>query len=279
MVSRRSAAASREEIRQEVTGLAPSGLRLTVDLNADLGEGFGESRLSADEALLDLVTSANVACGFHAGDVETMRDTVRAAKERGVTIGAHPSYPDIPGFGRRELGLPPREIERHVEYQIRNLADVCSLQGTRIGYVKPHGALYNRAAWDAGVADAIVRAIKKTNPSLNLLGLPGSEMSRAAERNRIHFVNEAFVDRAYRKDGTLVPRTEPNSVIHDVQSAVQRAVMLVRMRSITAQDGSELRINAQSLCVHGDNPDSVAMLRNLRTRLEAAGVTIEPFAT
>jgi len=276
--SRRSAAAPREEIGQEVTGLAPSGLRLTVDLNADLGEGFGESRLSADEALLDLVTSANVACGFHAGDVETMRDTVRAAKERGVTIGAHPSYPDIPGFGRRELGLPPREIERHVECQIRNLADVCSLQGTRIGYVKPHGALYNRAAWDAGVADAIVRAIKKTNPSLNLLGLPDSEMSRAAERGRIHFVNEAFVDRAYRKDGTLVPRAEPNSVIHDVQSAVQRAVMLVRMRSITAQDGSELRINAQSLCVHGDNPDSVAMLRNLRARLEAAGVTIEPFA-
>lgn len=278
MVSRRSAAPSREQIQQEVAGLAPSGLRLTVDLNADLGEGFGESRLLADEALLDLVTSANVACGFHAGDVETMRDTVRAAKERGVTIGAHPSYPDIPGFGRRELGLPAREIERHVEYQIRNLADVCSLQGARIAYVKPHGALYNRAAWDAGVADAVVRAIKKTNPSLGLLGLPASEMSRAAERNRIHFVNEAFVDRAYRKDGTLVPRSEPNSVIHDVQSAVQRAVMLVRMRSITAQDGSELRIDAQSLCVHGDNPDSVAMLRNLRTRLEAAGVTIAPFA-
>ena len=253
-------------------------MRLTVDLNADLGEGFGDSRLAADEELLDLVTSANVACGFHAGDVETMRDTVRAAKERGVTIGAHPSYPDIAGFGRRELGMPASEIERHVECQIRNLADVCSLHGARIAYVKPHGALYNRAVWDSKVADAVAVAIKKTNPSLSLLGLPSSEMSRAAARHRLHFVNEAFVDRAYRKDGTLVPRSEPNAVIHDVQSAVQRAVMLVRMRSITAQDGSELRIDAQSLCVHGDNPDSAAMLRSLRSRLEAAGVTIAPFA-
>jgi len=253
-------------------------LQITIDLNADLGEGFGESRLREDEALLDLVTSANIACGFHAGDVMTMRDTVRAAKDRGVTIGAHPSYPDIPGFGRRELGLPAREITRHVEYQLRTLADVCSLQGARIGYVKPHGALDNRAVWDASAADAIVEAIRKTNPSLSLLGLPSSEMSKAAERARIQFVNEAFVDRAYRKDGTLVPRSEPNAVIHDVQSAVQRAVMLVRMRSLTAQDGSEVRINAHSLCVHGDNPDSLAMLRNLRARLESAGITVTPFA-
>ena len=253
-------------------------MQITVDLNADLGEGFGESRLSEDHALLDLVSSANVACGFHAGDVMTMRDTVRAALERGVTIGAHPSYPDLPGFGRRELGLPAREIERHVEYQIRALADVCSLHGARIAYVKPHGALYNRAVWDAKVADAIVEGIKKTNPALSLLGLPTSEMSKAAERGRIQFVNEAFIDRAYRNDGTLVPRSEPNAVIHDVQSAVQRAMMLVRMRSITAQDGSEVRINAQSLCVHGDNPESVPMLRNLRARLEAAGVVVAPFA-
>src|SRR5439155_2029518 len=161
---------------------APSGLRLTIDLNADLGEGFGESRLFEDDTLLGLVSSANVACGFHAGDAVTMRDTVRAAKERGVTIGAHPSYPDIPGFGRRELGLPAREIARHAEYQIRSLADVCSFWGTRIGYVKPHVAPYNRAAWDAKVADAIAETIRKTNPSLSLLGLPSSAMARAAER-------------------------------------------------------------------------------------------------
>ncbi|HEY3113176.1 MAG TPA: 5-oxoprolinase subunit PxpA [Gemmatimonadaceae bacterium] len=253
-------------------------MRRSIDLNADLGEGFGESRLEADGALLDLVSSANVACGFHAGDVMTMRDTVRAARERHVTIGAHPSYPDIPGFGRRELGLPAKEIARHVEYQIRTLADICSLHGARLSYVKPHGALYNRAVWDEKVADVIAETIARTNPSLSLLGLPDSEMSRAAERARLQFVNEAFVDRAYRKDGTLVPRSEPNAVIHDVQSAVQRAVMLVRMHHITAQDGSEVRIHAQSLCVHGDNPDSTSMLRSLRGRLEAAGVTIAPFA-
>lgn len=253
-------------------------MRATIDLNADLGEGFGESRLEADEALLDLVSSANVACGFHAGDIMTMRDTVRAAKQRDVTIGAHPSYPDIPGFGRRELGLPAKEIARHVEYQIRTLADVCSLHGARLSYVKPHGALYHRAAWDSKVADALAETIAKTNPSLSLLGLPSSEMSHAAGRARVQFINEAFVDRAYRKDGTLVPRSEPNAVINDVQSAVQRAVMLVRMHHITAQDGSEVRITAQSLCVHGDNPDSTAMLRNLRSRLEAAGVVIAPFA-
>jgi len=195
-----------------------------------------------------------------------------------VTIGAHPSYPDIPGFGRRELGLSPREIGRHVEYQIRALADVCSMEGARIAYVKPHGALYNRAVWDTRVAEAIVGAMRKVNPGLSLLGLPSSEMSKAAARAGAQFAGEAFVDRAYRKDGTLVPRSEPNAVIHDVQSAVQRAVMLVRMRSISAQDGSEIKINAQSLCVHGDNPDSEAMLRSLRSRLENAGVTIAPFA-
>jgi len=157
-------------------------VRLVVDLNADLGEGFGESRLEADAALLDLVTSANIACGFHAGDATTMRDTVRGAKERGVTIGAHPSYPDIPGFGRRELGLSSREIARHVEYQIRALADVCSMEGARIAYVKPHGALYNRAVWDTRVAEAIVDAMRKVKPGLSLLGLPSSEMSKAAER-------------------------------------------------------------------------------------------------
>jgi UPF0271 protein len=253
-------------------------VQLTIDLNADLGEGFGESRLAQDEALLDLVSSANVACGFHAGDVTTMRDTVRAATERGVTIGAHPSYPDIPGFGRRELGLPAKEIAGHVEYQIRSLMDACSLMGARISYVKPHGALYNRAVWDEKVAEAIADVIRKTNPELSLLGLPSSEMSKAAARHRIQFVNEAFVDRAYRKDGTLVPRTESGAVIHDIEEAVERAITLVRMNSLAATDGSIVRINARSLCVHGDNPESTAMLRSLRTRLESLGARIAPFA-
>jgi UPF0271 protein len=253
-------------------------LRLTIDLNADLGEGFGKSRVEQDEALLDLVSSANIACGFHAGDATTMRDTVRAAHDRGVSIGAHPSYPDIPGFGRRELGLPAAEIARHVDYQIRALLDVCSAAGARLSYVKPHGALYNRAVWDEKVAEAIAAVIQKVSPSLTLLGLPSSAMSRAATNQRLLFVNEAFVDRAYRKDGTLVPRTESGAVIHDVDEAVERAVTLFRMHSVAANDGSVVRIDAQSLCVHGDNPESTVMLGNLRTRLESLGARIVPFA-
>jgi 5-oxoprolinase (ATP-hydrolysing) subunit A len=250
----------------------------TVDLNADLGESFGSSRIFEDAALLELVSSANIACGFHAGDATTMRDTVNAATARGVTIGAHPSYPDIPGFGRRELGLPPREISFHVAAQIRALRDICGAQNARLAYVKPHGALYNRAARDSKTARAVVEAIRSVESSLTLLGLAESEMAKEAEHGGIAFASEAFVDRAYKSDGTLVPRDEPDAVIHDVRSAVQRAVMLVKGSTITADDGTELRISARSLCVHGDNPDAAAMLRSLRKRLEEAGVTIAPFA-
>ncbi|MFL5555573.1 MAG: LamB/YcsF family protein [Gemmatimonadaceae bacterium] len=250
----------------------------TIDLNADLGEGYGSSRIFEDAALLELVSSANIACGFHAGDAVTMRETVSAAKVRGVTIGAHPSYPDIPGFGRRELGLSPREISHHVGYQLRALRDVCGTQGARLSYVKPHGALYNRASHDPEAATAVVRAVRDVESSLTLLGPAASELARAAERHGIAFATEAFVDRAYKPDGTLVPRNEPGAVIQDVKSAVQRAVMLVKGKTITADDGSELRISAQSLCVHGDNPEAASMLRALRARLQDAGITIAPFA-
>ena len=251
---------------------------LTIDLNADLGEGFGSSRAPDDEGLLDLVSSASIATGFHAGDAATMRDTVRAARERGVTIGAHPSYPDIPGFGRRELGLAPREIEHHVAYQLNALAEVCAVEGGSMLYVKPHGALYNRAVWDPQAAQAVARAMRAVDPRLSLLGLPDSEMSRAAERASIRFANEAFVDRAYTGAGALVPRSEPNAVIHDLGAAVSRALRLVTYGSLDAIDGTTLRIEAQSLCVHGDNPDAPSMLRQLRAQLESAGVRIAPFA-
>jgi UPF0271 protein len=248
-----------------------------VDLNADLGEGFGKSRLAADEALLDLVSSANIACGFHAGDATTMTDTVRAAARRGVAIGAHPSYPDIPGFGRRELGLSAKEISFHVSAQLRTLADVCARDGARLAYVKPHGALYNRAAIDVDAANAIAEAMHTVDPSLTLLGLPGSRMREAARRHDIPFAGEAFVDRAYQGAGTLVPRTEDGAVIHDVDYAVQRALTLVRENYLTANNGERIEITPQSLCVHGDNPDAHSMLRALRTRLEASGVTVQPF--
>jgi 5-oxoprolinase (ATP-hydrolysing) subunit A len=253
-------------------------LALTIDLNADLGEGFGQSRAALDEALLDLVSSANIACGFHAGDAMTMRDTVRAASVRGVTIGAHPSYPDLPGFGRRELGLPPKEIRHHVAYQIHVLRDVCGAEAAKLSFVKPHGALYNRAARDREAATAVAAAIRDVEASLTLLGLAGSEMARAAEHAGISFASEAFVDRAYKPDGTLVPRDEPGAIIQDVKRTAQRAVMLVKGQTITADDGSELQIKAQSLCVHGDNPDASSILSVLRMRLKASGVVIASFA-
>jgi UPF0271 protein len=253
-------------------------LFVTIDLNADLGEGFGTSRIADDLELLDLVSSANIACGFHAGDAVTMRHTVRAARERNVAIGAHPSYPDITGFGRRELGLSPSEIEHHVSYQLHAISDVCAAEGAKLVYVKPHGALYNRAAWDPKAAEAITRSIRAMDRSLTLLGLPSSEMSRAAEDAGVRFANEAFVDRAYTSDGRLVPRSEPGSVIHDVETAVARSLTLVHAGTLVASDGGQLRIEAQSMCVHGDNVDASAMLRRLRRSLEETGVRIAPFA-
>jgi len=272
---RRSQANEELEGQKEIAGISTQS---TIDLNADLGEGFGSSSLLHDTALLDLVSSANIACGFHAGDAQTMRDTVRAAKERTVTIGAHPSYPDIPGFGRRELGLPPKQIERHVEYQLRSMLDVCGAESARMSYVKPHGALYNRAVWDESVAAAIVDAMLRVDSGLTLLGLPRSKMEGAAERHHMRFAAEAFVDRAYNADGTLVKRSEPDAVIHDVNVAVVRAVDLFTTDTVRARDGTEIRIYADSLCVHGDNPDSLKILRAIRRRLEESGARITSFA-
>jgi UPF0271 protein len=254
-----------------------SSLQPTIDLNADLGEGFGRSRASEDEALLDLVSSANIACGFHAGDATTMRDTVRAAAQRGVAIGAHPSYPDIPGFGRNELGLSPKEIRFHVAYQLRALRDICVNEKARLSYAKPHGALYNRAAHDSSAAAAITQAIRDVDPSLVLLGLAGSEMARAAVTARLTFAAEAFADRAYKRDGSLVPRQQAGAVIHDVETAVRRATTLVKSGTVAAEDGATIGVVAQSLCVHGDNPDALPLLRELRAALERSGVAIQPF--
>jgi UPF0271 protein len=242
-----------------------------------LGEGAGSSRLAPDAALLDLVSSANIACGFHAGDITTMTDTVRAARDRGVSIGAHPSYPDIPGFGRRELHLDPREIHFHVSAQLHALGEICRRESARLAYVKPHGALYNRAATDGAAADAISASIRDAQPSLTLLGLANSAMERSARRNGIRFAREAFVDRAYSREGTLVPRDQPGAIIEDVDVALDRALRLVQDGVVATASGEEIRISPDSLCVHGDNPDAAPLLQALRTRLEKAGVTIASF--
>jgi UPF0271 protein len=238
----------------------------------------GTSRLADDISILEVVSSASIACGFHAGDATSMRETVRAAHQRGVAIGAHVSYPDIPGFGRRELGLDTKEIARHVRAQIESLSKVCLAENARVRYVKPHGALYNRAARDPETAAAVVRAIRDTRPDLTLLGLAQSEMARAAATAGIGFASEAFVDRAYTNQLRLVPRDQPGALIDNIDEAVTRAVALVHRKTMTTIEGVEVPLDAESLCVHGDTTNSLELVRALRLALEASGAGVAPFA-
>ncbi len=249
----------------------------SIDLNADIGEGFGVWPASADGELLSLVTSASIACGFHAGDPVIMRSTVAEAARQGVAIGAHPGYPDLQGFGRRELAASPREVGAYVIYQVGALAACAAAAGSRVRYVKPHGALYNRAARDLEIARAIAEAVRLVDRSLAFLGLAGSEMIRAAEEAGLEAVPEAFLDRGYLSDGSLVPRGAPNALIEDPAAAANRALQLVRDRRVRAVDGTVVPITARSLCVHGDGRSAVTLLRAVRGRLEAEGVTLAPF--
>ncbi len=249
----------------------------SIDLNADLGESFGRYRIDSDADLLGLVTSANIACGFHAGDPLVMRETVSRASARRVVIGAHPSYPDLLGFGRRDLAASPEEIEAYVIYQIGALQAFCLRHGTAVRYVKPHGALYNRAARDAEVARAIARAIKGVDPALVLLGLDGTVMLAEAAALGLETAREAFVDRAYLPDGHLVPRGEPGAVLDDVPSIADRGLRMITERYVIAIDGTRRIVRPDSLCVHGDGPHAVAIVRALRERFEAHGIEIAPF--
>lgn len=246
-----------------------------IDLNADLGEWDGPGVSPVDERLLTLATSANVACGGHAGNAGVMLATVIRAKSLGVAVGAHPGYADREGFGRRELGLSPGEIGKQVADQIAAMAACCRKADARLRYVKPHGALYNRAVRDPEAAQAIVREIG----DLVLLCLPGSEMMKAAGRVGVRVAAEAFVDRGYRADGTLVPRGEPGALLDDVGSAVERALRLVKDHRLTPREGAELTIRADSLCVHGDGPHAAALLEAVRKRFLGAGIRLVPFAS
>jgi 5-oxoprolinase (ATP-hydrolysing) subunit A len=249
-----------------------------IDLNADLGESFGAWRIGDDEALLAVVTSANIACGFHAGDPLTIRRACAGAVAHGVSIGAQVSYRDLAGFGRREMAVPAEELTAEVLYQIAALDGIARAEGGRVGYVKPHGALYNRAVRDPDQAAAIVAAISAYDPGMPLLTLPGSEAARVATAAGLAVVAEGFADRAYRADGTLVPRGQPGAVISDPARAAARAAQIATGHVLLAEDGQEVKVPVRSLCVHGDTPGAVALARAVREALERAEVRVAPFA-
>ncbi|WP_405909715.1 MULTISPECIES: LamB/YcsF family protein [unclassified Streptomyces] len=249
-----------------------------IDLNADLGEGFGRWRLTDDEQLLSVVTSANVACGFHAGDAATMRRVCELAAECGVRIGAQVSYRDLAGFGRRAMDVPSAELTAEVAYQIGALEVFARAAGSRVSYVKPHGALYNRVVHDEEQAGAVVDGVLLAGASLPVLGLPSSRFLKLAERAGLPTVTEAFADRAYTEEGTLVPRSQDGAVITDADAVLERSLGLARFGVVTSHSGERIPVRARSLCLHGDTPGAVDMARRVRAGLESSGVRVEAFA-
>ena len=249
-----------------------------MDLNSDLGEGYGRWTLGDDAALLEIVTSANVACGFHAGDPATIDRTVRTTVERGVAVGAQVSYPDLVGFGRREIDVPPGDLTADVLYQLGALEAFARAAGSRVRYVKPHGALYNRIVRDPVQAAAVVEAIRRYDPALPLLTLPGSAAMAAAAEAGVPAVGEGFADRAYTAEGRLVSRREPGAVLGDPDRVAARALRMATEGRVETADGGEVAVQVRSLCVHGDTPGAVELARAVRAALEGAGVPLEPFA-
>ena len=250
----------------------------SIDLNADLGESYGAWTLGDDRSMLGLVTSANVACGFHAGDPTNLLETLRLAAAHRVDVGAQVSYPDLRGFGRRDLDLSAADLTADVIYQIGALQALATVAGTRVRYVKPHGALYNRIVHDERQAAAVVEAVVALDPALALVGLPDSEVGRLAEAEGLRFVPEAFADRAYRADGTLVSRTEAGAVLHDRDEIAERMLRLAAEGVITSIDGTDIALSAETICVHGDTPDAVGIARAVREALAASGLTITSFS-
>jgi UPF0271 protein len=249
----------------------------TIDLNSDLGESYGAWSMGDDAAMLDVVSSANVACGFHAGDPTGILRTLEAAAQHGVAIGAHVSYPDIVGFGRRDMDVAPADLIADVVYQIGALRGLARAAGTTVGYVKPHGALYNRIAVDPLQGAAVIEAIKSIDSSLALVCLANAPIIAQARAAGLQTIAEAYADRAYTKEGRLVSRREPGAVLHDPSQIAERMVRLAVHGTIEAIDGSVIHVEAQSICVHGDSPGAVAIARKVRLRLEAEGVGISSF--
>jgi 5-oxoprolinase (ATP-hydrolysing) subunit A len=251
--------------------------KIRMDINSDIGESFGIFKLGMDEAVIPNLTSANIACGFHAGDPGVMKETVALAKRLGVEVGAHPGFPDLMGFGRRNMAASLDEIQDYVLYQVGALQAFATAEGTAIQHVKPHGALYNMAVADGRIWEAIARGLAKLNRDIILVVLAPlnrEPLLDMADRCGIRIAFEAFADRAYKRDGSLAPRVQKNAVIHDETLAAERALKLAMERRITADDGTEIEIQADTLCVHGDNPAAVQMVKKIRETLQTSGVEV-----
>jgi UPF0271 protein len=245
-----------------------------IDINSDVGESFGAYTIGSDAEVMAGITSANVACGFHAGDPGVMRRTVALAREHGVAIGAHPGFPDLVGFGRRELNATPAEVENLVLYQIGALAAMTTAIGLRLQHVKPHGALFNQAVTDRRLAEAIARAVHAFDPTLVLFGLPGSQILEAGRDAGLRVASEVFADRAYEPDGSLASRRKPGSVIHDPARVLERSIRMVEKGTVEALDGTPVTVHADTICVHGDTPGAATLVVTLRQGLEARGIRV-----
>lgn len=249
---------------------------MKIDLNCDMGESFGNYKIGMDAEVTAHISSANVACGFHASDPVVMEQTVAACKKAGVAVGAHPGFPDLVGFGRRNMKVSAKELKAMVIYQIGALQAFCKAEGVPLQHVKPHGAMYNMAGKDPVIADAICEGIREVDPSLILLGLSGSELIEAAKRAGIPYAREVFADRAYEEDGSLVARSKEGAVITDEDEAIRRVISMVKEHKVTAITGKEIEVVPDSICLHGDNPKAVLFSQKIRAALEQEGVLVAP---
>ncbi|WP_096437834.1 LamB/YcsF family protein [Alteribacter populi] len=246
-----------------------------IDLNSDLGESFGNYTIGQDKEVLSLVSSANIACGYHAGDHNVMHETVKKAADNKVGLGAHPGLPDLVGFGRRYIEVDADDVYNMVVYQVGALQAFVTIRDTKLQHVKPHGALFNMAAKDPVIAQAIAKAVQDVDSSLILFGLAGSELIKEGRKRGLHVAQEVFADRTYQPDGTLTPRTQPNAVIHDEDEVVERTLRMVREKIVRAEDGSEISIQPDTICVHGDTPQALTFVTRLKNELLKAGVDIK----
>ncbi len=250
---------------------------MKIDINSDLGEGFGSYVIGMDEALLGLISSANIACGWHAGDANIMEKTVKMAIAKNVAIGSHPGFPDMLGFGRRNMQVSPKELKNYIKYQIGALKAFVDSEGGRLQHVKPHGAMYNMAAKDVQLADALAEAVYEIDPEIKIMGLSGSLMIASGKRLGIQTISEVFADRAYMDDGTLVPRSREGAVIHDRDTALKQVLQMVKQQSVMSIDGNVVKIQADSICVHGDNQKAIEFVQGIRDKLAAEQIEIRAF--